>query len=93
MKKILMRIKIAYRVLFCYEHCFIINVTRENLKKSILLEDFHVDGFRCGLQEYNQNYILNRLACQFDDDDLFLMRAEFEASAEYLSQSKLSQRI
>ena len=93
MKRIIMRIKIAYRVLFYYEHYFIVNVTNENLKKTILHQDFDVDGIRFGLQEYNQNYILKNLAGQFDDDDLFLMRAEFEAKAEEHSLIKLKNKL
>ena len=84
MKKILLRLKIAYYALFVYDHYFIINIKRKELKNMFLGNEFELDGFRCGLQEYNQCAIIKTMGNEIDDDEFILMKDEFEAMAESL---------
>ena len=83
-----MKITAAYMCLFEYKHFFIVNVNTKNLEKSLLYDDFEITGYRCGLQQYNQNYIIKSMANSFDNDDLLLQRAELEAMAELTLTTK-----
>ena len=82
MRKILQRIKIAYYVLFKYQHFFVMNVTEENLIRQLNGEDYDIKGERCGLQNYNMNHIVKCWADMTDDDDMLLQKIQFEAMAE-----------
>lgn len=80
--KFILRIRVAWSVLFIYDHFFIINLKRTELIRSFKGEDFDAEGYRVGLQPYNQQMIIKTMGENIDEDSLVLMKAEFEAMAE-----------
>lgn len=88
MKKIIQKLKLVWNVLFRYEHFIVLNLNKDDLMRLLMDEDFDIEGEYIGLRPYLVYRILKSHASLKDDNDMILMKAEFEANVEIWTTQK-----
>lgn len=82
MKKLLIRLKAVYRIIFRkYNHWAILNIDNENILKMLQGEKFECDVIYHGLQPYNMYCMIKQVSKSKDEIDMALDKALFEANA------------
>jgi hypothetical protein len=80
--KMLWRIKIAFQVLFIHKHFVIISMRRQEGVNQLKGENYEMQIEYIGLQKYNAVLLIKHTAENFDDTDVVLLKAKFEADVE-----------
>jgi hypothetical protein len=82
MKKLIIRLRVCYNILFRkYNHWAILNLDKDNLVKLLQDKEFEADILYHGLQPYVCNRMIQMVANNFNDIDSICAKAEFEAEA------------
>ena len=80
--KLYMRIVATKRVWFGRDrHFVIISLDKKNLVELIKDEDFEINILTHGLRDYNVMRIIKNIAEKYDDIDMALLKADYEAKA------------
>lgn len=80
--KFTLRLMATKRIWFGkYRHFFLVSLTRDDLIELIKDEDYNVAILTHGMRDYNVIKTIKCIADKYDDEDMILMKAEYEADA------------
>lgn len=86
--KFLLRIRIAYNVLFVHEHFVVHSVTTIELENMLKEKPYEISTEYVGLQQYNISTITKDQADSIDDIDYALQKFAFFGEAEFYYPTK-----
>ena len=81
-KKFILRIVATKRIwVGSQKHFFLISMDKKNLIELVKDEDFEVNLLTHGMRDYNVVKVVKKIADNYDNEDMILMKAEYEANA------------
>lgn len=88
LNKFWLKLTAAYKILFKWDHCFVVAIDRENLERLLLEDDIEASMTYIGMQSYNVKQVIHVLADTYDEDDMILSKAEFHAKVDEFIENK-----
>lgn len=89
MKQFIIRIKTCWEILTLKKrHWYLVSITTDELKKSLLKEEFDLDITHHKLQMYNVMELVRMHRNYFDEIDLLEQRLKFEYKAENKTKTR-----
>lgn len=81
-RKFFLRWRTAWNIISGkYKHWTLVVVSRKQFEQMLLEKDFGVLRIDHGMREYNVAYLIRQLADSVDDDEMIMMKADYEADA------------
>lgn len=83
MKLFWIRVRVAFTILFSpRQHWVLFKISSDDLLKSIVTEEVNAEVTYHRMHEFNVLRIARAIASEYDDTDMVLLKAQFEAEAE-----------